>query len=62
VSAPCRSTGTGTGAQVGADGRAGAGARTGEAGWGSIGWLLVSVEPVGGRFRWFYEFITLSNK
>jgi hypothetical protein len=38
----------GCGAQAGADGWAGAGAR---ARWGLIGWLLASVGPVGGWFR-----------
>jgi hypothetical protein len=52
VSAPRGSARTGAGARAGANGRAGAG----EAGWGSIGWLLASVGPVGGWFRWTYGF------
>jgi hypothetical protein len=30
--------------------RTGVGARSGEAGWGLIGWLLASIRPVGGWF------------
>jgi hypothetical protein len=40
-----------TGAWVGAGGRARARAHAGEAGWGSINWLLASIGPVGGWFR-----------
>jgi hypothetical protein len=58
VSAPRGGTHTGAGARAGANGRAGAG----EAGWGSIGWLLASVGPVGGWFRWTYGFITLGDE